>query len=106
MAERKKWPKFGASKNDGPGPNVATTYVAEEVQIQFTRNRTGEPEVEIEEKKADLGKGYAKGHCRFCKADDHWSVACPYKVRLTTGLYPGFCLGVGKFGVREAKSGL
>lgn len=48
--------------------------------MQFTRNRAGEQEVEFEEKKPDLGKNAAKGHCRFCKADDHWSVACPYKV--------------------------
>lgn len=42
MAERKKWVKFGACKNDGPGPHVSTTYVAEEVKMQFIRNRYGE----------------------------------------------------------------
>jgi len=81
VAERKKWKKFGASANDGPGPQVNTTYVAEEVQMIFTRNRAGEQqEQENDDKKNDPMKGYAsKGHCRICKADDHWSVNCPYK---------------------------
>ena len=42
VAERKKWKKFGRCENDGPGPQVATTYVAEEVLMQFVRNRYGE----------------------------------------------------------------
>lgn len=42
IAERKKWKKFGQCKNDGPGPHVSTTYVAEEVLMQFIRNRAGE----------------------------------------------------------------
>jgi translation initiation factor 3 subunit G len=79
VAERKQWKKFGAASNDGPGPQLATTYVAEEVTLHFTRNRAGEADQEAaEEKKSEL-KGISKGHCRFCKADDHWSVACPYK---------------------------
>uniref|UniRef100_A0A914DYH7 Eukaryotic translation initiation factor 3 subunit G n=1 Tax=Acrobeloides nanus TaxID=290746 RepID=A0A914DYH7_9BILA len=84
VAERKKWEKFGASENDGAGPNVATTYVAEEVTMQFIRNQAGETVQEmVEEKKQD--KGYAtKGHCRFCKSDEHWSVACPYKEMYAT----------------------
>ncbi|VDM50714.1 unnamed protein product [Toxocara canis] len=24
-------------------------------------------------------KGSSSTHCRYCKADDHWSVSCPYK---------------------------
>uniref|UniRef100_A0A915EDY0 Eukaryotic translation initiation factor 3 subunit G N-terminal domain-containing protein n=1 Tax=Ditylenchus dipsaci TaxID=166011 RepID=A0A915EDY0_9BILA len=53
----------------------------DEVQMIFTRNRAGETqEQENEDKKNDPMKGYAsKGHCRICKADDHWSVNCPYK---------------------------
>ncbi|VDK53288.1 unnamed protein product [Anisakis simplex] len=42
IAERKKWKKFGQCKNDPPGPHVSTTYVAEEVILQFIRNRAGE----------------------------------------------------------------
>ncbi|KAI1728530.1 eukaryotic translation initiation factor 3 subunit G domain-containing protein [Ditylenchus destructor] len=83
VAERKKWKKFGAAGSDGPGPQVNTTYVADEVHMQFIKNRAGEAqEQEPEERKSDANKGYgaAKGsHCRICKADDHWSVNCPYK---------------------------
>lgn len=42
VAERKKWKKFGACEKEGAGPQVATTFVAEEVQMQFVRNRFGE----------------------------------------------------------------
>ncbi|TMS33879.1 hypothetical protein L596_001568 [Steinernema carpocapsae] len=78
VAARKEWKKFGACVNDPTGPQVSTTYVAEEIQMQFTRNRAGEQQLETEERKAPREKG-ARPHCRFCKADDHWSVQCPYK---------------------------
>ncbi len=42
IASRKKWKKFGQCVNDPSGPQLATTYVAEEVHMQFTRNRAGE----------------------------------------------------------------
>lgn len=89
VANRKNWKKFGASALDGPGPNVKTTYVAEEVPIQFVMNQAGESqEQHKEEKKIDQLKGYAsRGHCRICKADDHWSVTCPYKVIFVMILY-------------------
>ena len=83
VAERRKWAKFGQSQEDGPGPQLYTTYVAEEVQMQFTRNRGGVEE--SAQPDANLAGGNrtvdAKAHCRICKANDHWSVHCPYKVR-------------------------
>uniref|UniRef100_A0A1I7ZP16 Eukaryotic translation initiation factor 3 subunit G n=1 Tax=Steinernema glaseri TaxID=37863 RepID=A0A1I7ZP16_9BILA len=79
VAARKEWKKFGACKNDGAGPQLSTTYVAEEIQMQFTRNRAGEQQLETEERKAPREKGATRPHCRYCKADDHWSVQCPYK---------------------------
>jgi len=79
VAARKDWKKFGACKNDASGPQVSTTYVAEEIQMQFTRNRAGEQQLETEERKAPREKGTTRPHCRYCKADDHWSVQCPYK---------------------------
>lgn len=84
VAERKNWKKFGASEKDGPGPNISTTYVADEVEIQFI-NRFGE---EMEEKSGDpLLKGQSTiVHCRFCKSDEHWSVNCPYKVSSNEGV--------------------
>jgi hypothetical protein len=82
VAERKKWKKFGQSANDGTGPNINTTYCADEVEIQFINNRFGEPDDLLLDDKRGMSKGQtAKGaHCRFCKSDDHWSVQCPYKV--------------------------
>ncbi|VDN95519.1 unnamed protein product, partial [Brugia pahangi] len=81
IAERKKWKKFGQCKNDGPGPHVSTTYVAEEVLMQFIRNRAGEQQLDIgdEGTKVATTTGGSFTHCRYCKSDEHWSVSCPYK---------------------------
>uniref|UniRef100_A0A915PTE3 Eukaryotic translation initiation factor 3 subunit G n=1 Tax=Setaria digitata TaxID=48799 RepID=A0A915PTE3_9BILA len=81
IAERKKWKKFGQCKNDGPGPHVSTTYVAEEVLMQFIRNRAGEQQLDIgdEGAKVTATTGGSFTHCRYCKSDEHWSVSCPYK---------------------------
>uniref|UniRef100_A0A2K6VDN4 Eukaryotic translation initiation factor 3 subunit G n=1 Tax=Onchocerca volvulus TaxID=6282 RepID=A0A2K6VDN4_ONCVO len=81
IAERKKWKKFGQCKNDGPGPHVSTTYVAEEVLMQFIRNRAGEQQLDIgdEGTKVTTTAGGSFTHCRYCKSDEHWSVSCPYK---------------------------
>lgn len=81
IAERKKWKKFGQCKNDGPGPNVSTTYVADEVLMQFIRNRSGEQQLDMgdEGSKTATTAGGSFTHCRYCKSDEHWSVSCPYK---------------------------
>uniref|UniRef100_A0A7E4ZUR5 Eukaryotic translation initiation factor 3 subunit G n=1 Tax=Panagrellus redivivus TaxID=6233 RepID=A0A7E4ZUR5_PANRE len=88
IAERKKWKKFGQSKDDGPGPQIYTTYVAEEVQMQFTKSRTGEEEQAAAVDATLPGTNRtvdAKAHCRICKANDHWSVHCPYKEIMLPG---------------------
>ncbi|CAI5443724.1 unnamed protein product [Caenorhabditis angaria] len=79
VAERKKWVKFGACEGEAPGPHVATTYVAEEVEMQFTRNRAGEQILDVQEDK-QTAKTTSREHCRHCKGNDHWSTHCPYKV--------------------------
>lgn len=80
IAERKNWKKFGRCKDDGPGPHISTTYVAEEVTMQFVRNRFGEQQLDVGDEGMKVSQKVASGtHCRYCKADDHWSVACPYK---------------------------
>lgn len=81
VAERKKWKKFGSCAHDGPGPQVGTTSVAEEVQMQFVRNRFGEQQLDAGEETSKIGtaKSASVTHCRYCKSDCHWSVECPYK---------------------------
>lgn len=81
VAERKKWKKFGACEGDVTGPQVATTFVAEEVQMQFVRNRFGEQQLDAGEEtsKTEAAKAASVTHCRYCKSDNHWSVECPYK---------------------------
>uniref|UniRef100_A0A914ZG13 Eukaryotic translation initiation factor 3 subunit G n=1 Tax=Panagrolaimus superbus TaxID=310955 RepID=A0A914ZG13_9BILA len=81
VAERKKWKKFGQSIEDGLGPQIYTTYVADEVKMQFTRNRSGvEEQTQVDANLPGAARNVdAKAHCRICKANDHWSVHCPYK---------------------------
>ncbi|CAD6192036.1 unnamed protein product [Caenorhabditis auriculariae] len=78
VADRKKWKKFGMCTGEPPGPQVATTYVAEEVEMQFTRNRAGEQILDVQEDK-QVAKASNREHCRHCKGNDHWSTHCPYK---------------------------
>jgi len=81
VIERKKWPKFGQSKKDPPGPNSATTVVADEVQIQFLSSDKAGGEVTSSEPNPfeamqKEGKGIVR--CRYCQ-DNHFSAKCPYK---------------------------
>lgn len=73
VAKRKAWAKFGDSANDKPGPNPQTTFVSEDIYMQFVSNKE-------EEQKSDNAldslKNIAK--CRICEGE-HWSVHCPYK---------------------------
>jgi len=79
VAERKKWKKFGASENEGPGPNNSTTFAADEIPLQFPQNQL-EQELMDDKKTDGLRGGEASaGRCRYCKVDGHWSHSCPYK---------------------------
>merc|ERR1711862_325805 len=39
VAQRKALPKFGMSRNDRPGPDPATTIIAEEIFMNFVHNK-------------------------------------------------------------------
>ncbi|CAL8069978.1 unnamed protein product [Orchesella dallaii] len=76
-----RWSKFGASKRDAPGPNSATTVVADEVLMQFLNAKNADesgmddannPFAKLQQE----GKGFVK--CRYCH-DNHFSAKCPYK---------------------------
>jgi len=77
VATRKAWKKFGDCENDKPGPNAASTFVSEDIQIQYI---SGKDDVDKAEEspfdKLKLEKGLVK--CRIC-GGDHWSIGCPYK---------------------------
>ncbi|KIH44036.1 hypothetical protein ANCDUO_25950, partial [Ancylostoma duodenale] len=75
---------------------VSTTYVAEEVEMQFTRNRAGEQILDVQEDK-QTAKATSREHCRHCKGNDHWSTNCPYKCNGT-----GACCRMGGPGIDVA----
>merc|ERR1719510_2675819 len=82
VAQRKALPKFGMSHNDRPGPDPATTVVAEEIFMNFVHNK-GEHEIDDDKSALDRLMETNKGvvRCRICK-EDHWTTMCPYKDKI------------------------
>lgn len=80
VVERKKWPKFGQSKKDPPGPNGYTTVVGDDIQMQFLSTDKNGVEQNVDETNPlEAAKLQGKGvRCRFCQ-DNHFSAKCPYK---------------------------
>ena len=82
VAQRKALPKFGMSRNDRPGPDPATTVVAEEIMMNFVHNK-GDHEIDEDKSALDRLMETNKGvvRCRICK-EDHWTTMCPYKDKI------------------------
>jgi len=87
IATRKSsWKKFGASKNDKPGPDPATTIPSEEIYMQFVSAKDGDAGAASAAAAQDDDpmnklKGQKIVQCRVCKGD-HWTTKCPYKDKL------------------------
>merc|ERR1711993_78897 len=83
VAQRKALPKFGMSRNDRPGPDPATTIIAEEIFMNFVHNKEEHEKDEGEksalERLKETNKGVVK--CRIFK-EDHWTTQCPYKDKI------------------------
>jgi len=82
VAHRKALAKFGMSRNDRPGPDPATTIVAEEIFMNFVLHKE-EHEKDEEKTPWDKVKDNKGGvvTCRICK-EDHWTTHCPYKEKV------------------------
>ncbi|CAH8671042.1 unnamed protein product [Schistosoma curassoni] len=79
VADRKKWKKFGASKSDPSGGNLANTYPADIVTMQIVQSRQPEQEQKRQEEmnvKTKLGEPVIV--CNYCKGG-HFTRTCPYK---------------------------
>jgi len=90
IATRKSsWKKFGASKNDKPGPDPATTIPSEEIYMQFVSAKDGDSvegggastAAAQDDDPMNKLKGQKIVQCRVCKGD-HWTTKCPYKDKL------------------------
>ncbi|MCP6198880.1 hypothetical protein NL445_28000, partial [Klebsiella pneumoniae] len=79
IAKRKTWSKFGDSASDKPGPNPATTNVAEDVFMQFitSKEESQRPDDgELDGLKPPSSNVIFK--CRTCQGD-HLTLYCPFK---------------------------
>ncbi|KAF9041561.1 translation initiation factor 3, RNA-binding subunit [Panaeolus papilionaceus] len=83
VAERQKWSKFGQEKGKKPGPDRATTTIAESVALKLSAGNKVDAEQAPEENKAIRAKagGSGKVVCRLCQGD-HFTAKCPYKDKL------------------------
>lgn len=73
MAERRKWPKFGAAKGLPSGPSPATTTLAEEVELKL---RSKSEQAKQEE--PETAPKAANVSCRLCRGA-HYTHSCPFK---------------------------
>lgn len=92
VAERKKWAKFGEERNSGPGPNLQTTSVGEQIFLKLNANQNFQEDEDAKQKDQLKGK---KILCRICKGD-HFTTKCPLKDTYQSIDVPPSASGDGK----------
>eukprot|EP00040_Diaphanoeca_grandis_P021559 m.114960 g.114960 ORF g.114960 m.114960 type:complete len:312 (+) comp28387_c0_seq1:140-1075(+) len=84
IMKRRKWAKFGCSKNVGPGPDSASTnIITDDIYLELKSKKELKHDGEEDEasvKKLLEGKARLV-MCRICKGE-HWTTKCPYKDKL------------------------
>lgn len=76
IAMRRNWAKYGAEKGSAAGPDISTTQLGEELQLDLAPNWK---EVEEEKAKEKAAKASTKViTCRIC-GGAHFTMHCPYK---------------------------
>ncbi|KAJ1798179.1 translation initiation factor eIF3 subunit g [Coemansia sp. RSA 2399] len=86
VAERKKWAKFGDEEKSGPGPNISSTTLAEQVTLklsQYAAQQKQNEEEEEEQQKQNMPIKPTRILCRTCRGD-HFTAKCPYKDTLVS----------------------
>ncbi|KAI0159736.1 eukaryotic translation initiation factor 3 subunit-like protein [Xylariaceae sp. FL1272] len=81
VAERKTWKKFGLSEKDGPGPQMDTTSVGENIIFRLSTNWRKDSKEEAKDPNANAMKEKLKDKtvkCRICNGE-HFTARCPYK---------------------------
>ncbi|EWC47230.1 eukaryotic translation initiation factor 3 subunit G [Drechslerella stenobrocha 248] len=78
VAERREWAKFGKEKGHGPGPDLTTTTIGENIifkpspqwkAVEKEEESTGSLKTQLKDKKVS---------CRICQGD-HFTARCPFK---------------------------
>jgi translation initiation factor 3 subunit G len=81
VAERRKWKKFGAAANAGPGPEENVTYVStEKIILDLAPAK--------QEVKEDKGPAVPTVVCRNCGETGHWTLKCPKRLLANPGGAP------------------
>lgn len=81
VAARARWPKFGLSAKDPPGPQAETTSVGENIILKLSPNWKKESRDEAKDPNANALKDKLKDKkvkCRICNGE-HFTARCPYK---------------------------
>jgi translation initiation factor 3 subunit G len=81
VAERKSWPKFGASAKDPVGPAPDTTSIGENIIFRPSTNWRKDAKDESKDPNAQAMKDKLKDKkvkCRICNGE-HFTARCPYK---------------------------